>query len=1723
MTASAMAARPVATPSARASDSSDVNTKRHRGRGAVRPVRGERSGLAFASSARRRVAETPRALSDPVETESKAERFLREQLEREGVDVDAAVAPESPEEIVAALEEEVARLAEREASLTRDLDAAYRATFADLVVQVPSSTGARGETPGGEGDEPRTESFACPKDVDEASFRALAAANAPAASALLDAAQRGDQSKWLAFQRNAHMAKLQRDRVVAQKAAVQAEAAVAKRGGGAVAAAEAAAKAARDAAAKAASARAADGVVAPEGDAGAVGEMRRIVLISGFESFNVKLYRRAARNLAKRCPGVELAVFSDRDVEANRDAVAAALDGAEVFFGSLLFDFDQVEWLRDAVAKIPTRFVFESALELMSETSVGSFEMKPAPDGQKAGPPPAVKAILAKFGSGKEEDKLVGYLSFLKLGPALLKFVPGRKAKDLRNWLTVYGYWNQGGLENVEEAFYYVAKAYLPGLPESAPKSAEDDDGSLVAKVKKTVSSVLGTASSTVGSPGSKPPKETPALGCYHPDIELARAPWPETTGDYLRWYDARDPSVSPFGFTPLPADAPTVAVLLYRKHVITQQPYLADLVRALEASGVKPVPIFINGVEAHTVVRDLLTTEHEQARRSEGVVEIDSLKPDACVVDAVVSTVGFPLVGGPAGSMEAGRQAEVAQAILTAKNVPYVVAAPLLIQDIKSWTESGVGGLQSTILYALPELDGAIDTVPLGGLCGDDIYLTRERVYALADRLKKWHALRRKKKSDRKLAVMLYGFPPGVGATGTAALLNVPKSLESLLERLRDEGYDLGLESDAPVPDGEALIEALRALDDGRVVAGGVEAARAALETVRAEKALARNAATSASSETVADVEALSAREPLDPLRGVAVAGENVSPKRLKEWLSFPESWGPTEFGPIPFLPTPDVLVRRMEKAWGPLDSYNGLATTQGKDRGSYVAGLTIGNVFIGVQPALGVEGDPMRLLFERDLTPHPQYAAYYKWLQKSYAADAVLHFGMHGTVEWLPGSPLGNTCLSWSDQLLGAMPNVYVYAANNPSESIVAKRRGYGVIVSHNVPPYGRAGLYRQTAELRELLAEYREAPDANFLALAGPVFDLVASAGLDADVPFTGRAEDETQENGSPPPRVTSETARLVSKNAEEGLPSDEEARSSEDAATPKTLVSAAAFEAYAGELFAYLGVLENRLFSEGLHVLGGAPSDEAAEQYLGAYFGDGLAGDAVAAAARARRGDDVEALRASLERALAADVAVPGSAADQARSGSLARLDEALEIRELLRRNTEELSGALRALNGEYLPPAAGGDLLRDGPGVLPTGRNIHALDPYRMPSPAAADRGKRIARALLAQHRAANDGAYPETVSVNLWGLDAIKTKGESVGIVLELIGARAVKEGTGRVARYELIPLDELEPKGRPRVDVLCNMSGIFRDSFANVVGLLDDAFARAASAEEEPIERNFIKKHANAMRADGLENTSARLFSNPPGDYGSMVNERVGTSEWEDGRELGDTWASRNAYSYGRGGERGAARPEVLQSLLRTTERVVQEIDSVEYGLTDIQEYYANTGALVAAANAAKESAAAREAAAAGLSKPRAFKKTKCVVVETFGEDVAPRDLDETLRLEYRSKLLNPRWAEAMADQGSGGAFEISQRMTALIGWGATSGFQENWVYDGAHERYVADEAMREKLRRANPQAFRNVLKRMLEAAGRGMWDADEDVLDELRALYSETEDELEGVRTRP
>ncbi|MDJ0705044.1 MAG: magnesium chelatase subunit H [Leptolyngbyaceae cyanobacterium MO_188.B28] len=1308
--------------------------------------------------------------------------------------------------------------------------------------------------------------------------------------------------------------------------------------------------------------------------------MPRIVLIAGFESFNAGLYRQAAELAQSRCPELEIWVFSDRDLAAKPEVVETALEGSDVFFASLLFDYDQVMWLRERVQDIPIRLIFESALELMALTQLGKFVIGEKPKGM----PKPVQFILSKFGSGKEEDKLAGYLSFLKVGPKLLKFIPARKVQDLRNWLVIYGYWNAGGSDNVSAMFWYLAEKYL---------------GLTVGEIPEAT--------------------ETPNVGLLHPDYDG----YFESPREYLEWYWGKQktgdrnqnsefkgvhPPIHPSTHPPIHPSthppSPVIGILLYRKHVITKQPYIPQLIRHFEEAGLVPLPIFINGVEGHVAVRDLMTTDYETEQRQRGIVETLSLSEEAVKVDAIVSTIGFPLVGGPAGSMEAGRQVAVAKRILSAKNVPYLVSAPLLIQDIHSWTRQGVGGLQSVVLYALPELDGAIDPVPLGGLVGDKIYLVPERVKRLTGRLQKWIALRQAPAAERKVAVILYGFPPGYGATGTAALLNVPKSLIKFLQALKDQGYTVG---DLP-EDGEALIDRVRQAD---------EAYEGQLpDTFDLEQA------------------------------GIT----NVDALTLEKWLGY-------------------LLTSRVEKQWNSLSS-SGIKTLAIADRPEQtrflLGGVQLGNVWIGVQPPLGLSGDPMRLMFERDLTPHPQYAAFYKWLQNDFQADAVVHFGMHGTVEWLPGSPLGNTGYSWSDILLGNLPHLYIYAANNPSESMLAKRRGYGVLISHNVPPYGRAGLYKELVALRDLIAEYREDPEKNAL-LKDAILKKIVDSGLDADCPL-----EEAQSLGI---EFTSETAKMFSNEV---------------------------FNRYLSTLYEYLQVLENRLFSSGLHVLGEAPDAEQLESYLTAYFGEELEAEAIAAISKQETGDRRQETGDKAEHkspeAIAAELLnrYYRRETDESKIQTLkSKIAEALQICHLLSQTSDELTNLLRGLNGEYIPPAPGGDLLRDGPGVLPTGRNIHALDPYRMPSPAAYARGREIARKIIAQNLE-EQGEYPETVAVMLWGLDAIKTRGESLGILLELVGAEPVKEGTGRIVRYELKPLTELD---HPRIDILGNLSGIFRDSFVNIIELLDDLFLRAAEADE-PEEQNFIRKHALALKAQGVENISARLFSNPSGDYGSLVNDRVVDSNWESGDELGNTWRDRNAFSYGRQ-DKGQARPEILDTLLKSTNRIVQQIDSVEYGLTDIQEYYANTGALKQAAE------------------QKRGKRVIASFVESFSKDTNPRQLEDLLRMEYRTKFLNPKWAEAMADQGSGGAYEISQRMTALLGWSGTTNFADNWVYDQAADTYALDAEMAARLQKANPEAFRNIVGRMIEAHGRGIWQADQEKLEKLQELYDLTDAELEGV----
>lgn len=1324
-------------------------------------------------------------------------------------------------------------------------------------------------------------------------------------------------------------------------------------------------------------------------------DVARVVLVAGFESFNRQLYQQAAESL----DNIDLVVFSDGEIRTAtgepNPVFTNAVQQADIFIGSLIFDYDDVQVVRNVLSVVPNRLIFESATELMEFNQVGTFNMVPSGGGDTpAGPPPAVKAVLSKFSSGKEEDKLSGYLQFLKIGPDLLKFVPG--AGDLRTWLEAYRYWNQGGIQNASSMLQLLVSKCFSGKQVELP-----------------------------------PVVVTPDVGLLHP---LKPNHYWTSPKEYLNWRLDQLPA----GDSPL-KQAPRVAILLYRKHVITGLRYINDLILQMEGCGLLPIPIFINGVEAHTIVRDLLTSSHEEHGTRTGKVKRDvSFQPNKAVkIDAIVNTIGFPLVGGPAGSMEAGRNVNVAQKLLGDMNVPYIIASPLLLQSIQQWKQNGVLGLQSVVLYSLPELDGAIDTVVLGGLVGDKIALVPERVRKLASRISGWTSLRRTKPADRKLSILLYGFPPNVGAVGTAALLDVPRSLENLLIRLHAEGYNVGDFAKDPDASGQSLVAALSILCEGSVITRGSERMPSLVDE-RMERARNGDATTAAC-----------LGRPGGGLGGAVVRAVELTRDELDKALG-------------------KYMSAKVHRSWSEKDRGPGV-TASGK---LVVSGLQLGNVFITVQPLLGVEGDPMRLLFERDLTPHPQYCAAYTFMKEN--SQAVIHLGMHGTVEWLPGQPLGNDRASWSDELLGSLPNIYVYAVNNPSESILAKRRGYGTLISYNVPPYGRAGLYMELANLKELVDEYRSLEDASDMRDV-----IVASAqrcGITTDVPILN-ADGENKVD-------------------------DISAIADED------------FNKWIVALSDYMVELQNRLFSSGLHALGAEPTEAEIKAYLEAYFGEELANEDLETVLHAYNAKADNAWQAGLPEWLTSIAKLFQVNVKSDTASHTGIVSSASHVASLLKCSTEELDAVVNALDGGYVAANPGGDLLRDGASVLPTGRNIHALDPYRMPSAGAWIRGQKAAAEILRQHCAANNGAYPETVAVTLWGLDAIKTRGESVAIVLALVGAEPVKEGTGRVVRYDLIPLAKL---GRPRVDVLASLSGIFRDSFANIVDLLDDMFERAAVAEDEPEDMNFIKKHASSLRKDGIERPAARLFSNPPGDYGSMVNEVVGSGEWEHGESLGETWKGRNVFSYGRnegeaGITAGTARPEVLDLLLATTERVVQEVDSVEYGLTDIQEYYANTGALKKAAEnrkAVDESTGQR-------------KKVSISVIEAFGngQDVVQvKDVEDVLRMEYRSKLLNPKWRDAMLAQGSGGAYEVSQRMTAMVGWSAVSQV-DNFVFDQAAERYALDEDVAKQLQKSNPEAFKNVLRRLLEANGRGMWKTDEDTLSQLREKYADADDVVEQVR---
>ncbi|RYF32308.1 MAG: magnesium chelatase subunit H, partial [Comamonadaceae bacterium] len=1212
----------------------------------------------------------------------------------------------------------------------------------------------------------------------------------------------------------------------------------------------------------------------------------RVVVVT-MDSHLAGATQRAQRTLAKTLPGLKLTVHAAAewgDDPTALDRCKSDIAEGDIVIAAMLFMEDHyLPVLPDLVARrdhCDAMVCAMSAGEVTKLTRMGKFDMSATPTGPMAflkrlrGKPADAADPSSRTTAGAQQMRTLRRL------PKILRFIPGT-AQDVRAYFLTLQYWLAGSEDNIAHMVHFLVDRYADG-----PRRA-------LRGVGKT-----------------HEPVEYPEVGVYHP-----RMPG-RMSADA-----AALPSVAVTG------QRGTVGLLLMRSYLLAgNTDHYDGVITAMEARGLRVVPAFATGLDSRPAIERFFQHDGHS------------------VVDAVVSLTGFSLVGGPAYN-----DARAAEDILAKLDVPYLSVTPVEFQTLDQWGGSprGLLPVEATMMVAIPELDGATGSMVFGGrgsathiactgcahACtfrnvadSHDMHSCIERADALAARVGRLVDLRRSERAERRVAAVVFNFPPNAGNTGTAAFLSVFESLFNTMKAMQQAGYTIELPAD---------------VDDLR------------------ERVINGNAATYGAMANV------HTRIPAD---------DHV--RREKHLAEIEAQWGPAP-------------------------------GRQQSDGGSiFVLGARFGNLFVGIQPAFGYEGDPMRLLFEHGFAPTHAFSAFYRWLREDFNAHAVLHFGTHGALEFMPGKQNGMTARCWPDRLIGDLPNMYLYASNNPSEGTIAKRRAAATLISYLTPPVAHAGLYKGLVDLKEALERYR---------------------GLDPEA---------LQEAAELVHLIQAQAALLELAPAEPAWLDDAPGRI--------TALNGAVLE------------LEYTLIPYGLHVVGCAPTAPERVDLLMSF--------AEASHGQRPRRALVEALVAgqSPEAALLADQVPAEAGADV--STTLALLRE-LAATDRLIAEDHEVDGILRALDGRFLRPAPGGDLLRT-PAILPTGRNLHGFDPFRIPSAYAVLDGTRQAARLLDKHMA--DGhPFPESIAIVLWGTDNLKSEGGPIAQALALMGARPRFDSYGRLAGAELMTLAEL---GRPRVDVVITLSGIFRDLLPLQIKLLAEAAFMAASADE-PLDRNFIRKHAldyQASNGGDLETASLRVFGNAEGAYGSNVSSLVDNSRWDDGDELAETYSRRKGFAYGRGG-RPMQQPQLLQSVLSGVQLAYQNLDSVELGVTTIDTYFDTLGGISRAVQRAKT---VREGPGAAMAPVYIGDQTR------DGGGGTVRTLSEQVALETRTRMLNPKWYEGMLKHGYEGVRQIEVHVTNTMGWSATTSQVEPWVYQQLSETFVLDPAMRDRLAKLNPTA---------------------------------------------
>jgi len=770
------------------------------------------------------------------------------------------------------------------------------------------------------------------------------------------------------------------------------------------------------------------------------------------------------------------------------------------------------------------------------------------------------------------------------------------------------------------------------------------------------------------------------------------------------------------------------------------------------------------------------------------------------------------------------------------------------------------------------------------------------------------------------------------------------------------------------------------------------------------------------------------------------------------------------------------DTLAQKVKErtceAWGdpPGEEKDGVPAAMVYDNKIVVTGVQYGNAVICVQPKRGCagarcDGEVCKILHDPEIPPPHQYMATYRWIENEFGADVIIHVGTHGNLEFLPGKSVALSESCYPDIAIGDMPHLYIYNSDNPPEGTIAKRRSYATLIDHMQTVMTEGGLYGDLKELEDQIAEYNKtkvSDKARAHALEHIITDLLTNTNLSEEIKL-----DELLEAGVPFEKIVDAAHEAITK-------------------------------------------LYNTQIPDGMHIFGENPEGEKKIEFINSIL---RYDSEIRKLVFDLLGMDIEPAEATSEVLTEIDLLAkevlngflsgkdPVMVCKDVLGSRLKRLDEAKifsvrsKVADISSRidASDEIGALLHGFDAGYIEPGPSGLITRGKPEVMPTGRNFYSLDPYKMPTKAAWRIGQRLADGVIKKY-VDEHGKLPENIAMYWMASDIMWADGEQLAQLMHLIGVEPIWKD-GKVKEYKITPLEELN---RPRIDVTIRVSGITRDCFYNCIEFIDDAL-REVSQLDEPEEMNYLKKHVSEASADGGGGDCARIFASKPGTYGNGVNLAVYASAWKADKDLSDVYVYWNGYAYGKG-VFGAESQDKFVSQLKTVDLTFNKTVTDEYDLFGCCCYFGTHGGLTTAA---------REIYGHEVS---------AYYGDTRDQDkIEVRSLADEVRRVVRSKLLNPKWIEGMKRHGYKGAGDISKRIGRVYGWEATTQEVDDWIFDDIARTFVLDKEMREFFEENNPWALEEVGRRLLEAHERGLWNADEEVIEGLKSAYLELEGWIE------